>query len=94
MADLPTECNEVGTLFIMFIVYIIKSVNRDWHYVGMTNNLIDRLKRHNSGRNKSTRIYKPFVLVYKRNFDNRKDAREYEKYLKISSNKEKVLISL
>jgi putative endonuclease len=77
-----------------YIVYILKSTNYNWFYVGLTSDLGERFERHNGGRERTTRHYRPFSLVHKREFNNRKDAREYEKYLKIRSNKEKLLRTL
>ncbi len=65
-----------------------------WFYVGMTTDVNDRIKRHNIGREKATKPYKPFDLIYKKQFDTREAARDHEKYLKIHSNKEKLLRDL
>jgi putative endonuclease len=46
---------------------------------------------HNRGRTRSTRNYSPFEVVYKKWFDTRIQARNYEKLLKVRSNKEKLL---
>jgi putative endonuclease len=67
---------------LKFTVYAIKSKNRNYIYVGMTNNLERRLKEHNQRENKSTKAYAPFTLVYSETFDSRSDARLKEKYLK------------
>jgi len=75
----------------MFTVYILKSLKKNWNYVGMTIDVSRRVREHNSGKEKSTRSYKPFKLVYKKDFETRAKARDYEKFLKIRSNKEKVL---
>lgn len=48
----------------MFIVYAIKSIQHNFIYVGMTENLDDRLRRHNAGYNKSTKRFAPFKLIY------------------------------
>lgn len=44
----------------MYIVYAISSVNRNYIYVGLTSNLGARLKRHNSGLERTTKPYAPF----------------------------------
>jgi putative endonuclease len=74
-----------------YIVYILKSISRNWYYVGMTEDLARRLKQHNSGFQRSTKAYMPFELFYSREFENRSEARDFEKYLKIRSNKEKII---
>ena len=47
----------------MYFVYIIysKSINR--YYVGSTNNIKDRMRRHNSGQGKYTKKGIPWELV-------------------------------
>ncbi len=67
---------------LRFTVYAIKSNNRNYIYVGMTNNLERRLKEHNQHENKSTKAYAPFTLIYFEVFDSRSAARVKEKYLK------------
>ena len=72
----------------MYKVYAIKSKNRNYIYVGLTTNLEVRLKRHNSGTNKTTSAYSPFDLIYSEECSDRKSAREIEKYLKSGVGKE------
>ncbi len=72
----------------MLIVYAIRSEVRNYIYVGMTNNIERRLKEHNNGENRSTKAYKPFVLIYTETFQTRVEAREKEKYLKSGVGKE------
>lgn len=48
----------------MFNVYILKSLKDGKFYIGHTSDLAKRIKRHNVGRNKSTRCRTPFDLVY------------------------------
>ncbi len=66
----------------MFTVYVIKSLSRDYKYVGFTNDLSRRLFDHNNGYNKSTKLYAPFELIYTKSFSSRTDARKHEKFLK------------
>ena len=63
-------------------VYILVSYKDGKNYIGHTNNLKDRLKRHNEGREKSTKNRKPFKLLYNWIFQNKSDAIIFEKYLK------------
>jgi putative endonuclease len=73
---------------MMFIVYAIKSESRNYIYVGMTQNLENRLKRHNGGFEKTTKPYKPFFLIYQETLATRAEARKREKYLKSGIGKE------
>ena len=72
----------------MFQVYAIKSKKRNYIYVGLTNNLEERLKRHNRGTNKTTSSYSPFDLIHVEDFDDRVAARAREEYLKSGVGKE------
>ena len=51
-------------------------------YVGMTSDLEKRISEHNSGKVKSTKAYRPWKLLHIEKFEDRKLAREREKYLK------------
>jgi len=73
---------------IMFIVYALKSINRNYIYVGLTNNIERRFNEHQKGQNRTTSPYKPFVLIYQEYFFTRIDARKKEIYLKSGSGKE------
>ena len=70
-----------------FIIYALKSVERNYIYVGMTNNLKRRINEHNQGYNKTTKPYKPFKLIFTEEADNRETARKREKYWKSGSGK-------
>lgn len=83
--DRPSVQNR--TTFLMFTVYAIKSLNHKFIYVGMTENLDERLKRHNNGYNKSTKLYAPFELIYSEQVKTGEEARVREKYLKSTSGK-------
>lgn len=69
----------------MFTVYVLYSENFKRYYVGMTSNLENTLKEHNLGHTKSTKAFKPWIVVYKKVFDNSEGARKWEKYLKTTS---------
>lgn len=51
-------------------------------YVGYTNDLRKRFKKHNSGEIFSTKPYRPFELIYYEAYLNKEDALEREKFLK------------
>jgi len=73
---------------LVIVVYAIKSINRNYIYVGLTNNFERRFFEHNNGENKSTKAYKPFTLIFSENFETRVLARKKEKYLKSGVGKE------
>jgi len=66
----------------MFYVYILKSEVDGRLYKGMTTNLQKRIEQHNLGKNKSTKGFLPWVMVYKEEFETRVEARIREKYFK------------
>jgi putative endonuclease len=72
----------------MFYVYALKSLSRNYIYVGLTNDLERRFNQHQNGQNKTTKPYIPFILFYKEQFQNRDEARRREKYLKSGIGKE------
>ncbi|HSV77269.1 MAG TPA: GIY-YIG nuclease family protein [Bacteroidales bacterium] len=63
-------------------VYVIQSQLDYRLYKGLAKDIHLRLKEHNSGKNFSTKPYKPWTLVFSQEFDDLKEARRYEKYLK------------
>ena len=70
----------------MFYVYLIKSIsNPDQRYIGMTDNLQQRLKNHNSGRSLHTSKYKPWTLINYVAFSSKNVAADFEQYLKSGS---------
>ena len=65
-----------------FYVYILQSLKDGKYYVGHTTNLVERLKRHNSGNTRSLKHRTPLRLVYYEEFDTRTKAVQREQYLK------------
>ena len=66
----------------MYYVYILKSQKDDNFYIGSTNNITDRLVRHNNKRVAATKSRTPFELVYIETFSTRKEAINRETQLK------------
>src|SRR5690606_23610030 len=73
--------------FQMIYVYAIRSLNKDYIYVGMTNDIDRRFRQHNKGYNKITQPYLPYKLIYSRSFSDRRQARQHEKAMKSSTGK-------
>ncbi len=69
-------------------MYAIRSLKRNYIYVGLTNNTKRRIKQHNVGRERTTNPYAPFEIIHVEKFNNRKDARKREQYLKSGVGKE------
>ncbi len=63
-------------------VYVLRSGRDAQHYVGFTADLKRRLSEHNAGRVESTRLRRPFELIYYEACRDQSDATRREKYLK------------
>ena len=63
-------------------VYILQSLKDAKYYIGETSDVQERLKFHNSGRQRSTSNRIPFRLVLTEEFENRTDALKREKQIK------------
>jgi len=66
----------------MFYVYILKSRNQNFHYIGHTKNLFQRLKAHNAGKVRSTQAYRPFTVINTEEYPTKSDAAKREYFLK------------
>ena len=75
---------------IMFHIYALKSISRNYIYVGFTSDLERRIGEHNNGYNKTTKPYAPFKLIYSESVDTRNEARIREKYWKSGTGKRKL----
>ena len=81
---------------MIFYVYMLKSINNKINktYVGYTNNLNQRLKKHNLGLGaKSTRGFK-WKIIYKKKFYDKRLAMSFEYKLKKDKKKRKHLLNI
>ncbi len=69
-------------------VYALQSIQKTYIYVGLTQNVQERFKRHQNGREKTTRSYRPFRIIFTEEYATREEARIREKYLKSGYGKE------
>ncbi len=69
----------------MIYVYILQSLAFDHFYVGITDDLRARLRKHNAGEVTHTAKYAPWRLKTYIAFSDRQKAVEFEKYLKSAS---------
>ncbi len=65
-----------------YTVYILKSKSTGRFYTGYTENLEQRLKKHETGGTKTTRHKGPWKLLYSESFENKADAVGRERELK------------
>jgi len=83
------------SLLYMWYVYIIKSFNKNWYYIGSTNSIERRINEHNNQKVKATKAYIPFKLVWLKEFKLESEARNYERLLKDKRiEKEKIIRNL
>ena len=73
-----------------YSVYILYSGEFDRYYIGQTNNIESRIKRHNSGYVRSTKPYRPWNLVFQTNMKDRKAAVQLETKLKSYKSRDKI----
>ena len=57
-----------------FFVYILKSLKDDRFYIGQTNDIASRIKRHNSGQVTATKNRRPLVIIHTEKFATRAEA--------------------
>ncbi len=69
----------------MYYIYIIQSKNNKKHYTGITENLVKRLKAHNTGESKYTAKDRPYKFLWYCCFADKNKAYKFEKYLKTGS---------
>jgi putative endonuclease len=68
------------------VVYVIRSdADPSRQYVGITNDVRDRLEWHNHGPSGHTLTDRPWSLVVTMEFSSERDAVAFEKYLKSGS---------
>ena len=79
---------------MFYFTYMLKSISPGVNktYVGYTNNLENRLNKHNSNKGaKSTKGYK-WLLIYSKKFKSKNDAMSFEYKLKKNKNMRKKIL--
>lgn len=66
----------------MYSVYILYSTSRQKFYAGQTNDVEDRLRRHNAGESLSTKSGVPWKVIYTIAFATRSEAVHLETKIK------------
>ena len=74
----------------MYYTYIIESETTKKLYIGQTNDINDRLYRHNANQNLATKKKGPWKLLYFKEFQSRAEAVQLERKLKAWKNPAKV----
>ena len=76
----------------MWTVYVLKSLEKRWYYIGSTNRLERRVNEHQQKRVRSTKAHVPLLLVYSQAFGSEKEARARERFLKHNRIEKELLI--
>ena len=71
-----------------FFVYVLRSLQKRYLYVGLTNNIERRFSQHQNGKEPTTAPYRPFEILHTEEFKTRLQARAREKQLKSGYGKE------
>ena len=66
----------------MYITYILRSLKDGTFYKGVTADLPKRLSNHNSGKVRSTKSHRPWVIHYYEEFESKREAKKREKFFK------------
>ena len=66
----------------MTYVYILESEKTGRYYIGCSDDIEERLKKHNMGMVEATKKFRPFQLKLKQEFQNLTEARAVEARLK------------
>jgi predicted GIY-YIG superfamily endonuclease len=69
----------------MYYVYILQSLKDGSRYIGVTQDLRNRLAEHNAGETKSNKNKAPYKIVWYCCLNDKYRAYAFEKYLKSSS---------
>ena len=72
----------------MHYLYLIESEKYDRYYIGQTNDLKDRVQRHNENRCKYTKGKGPWELIGYKKFISRSEAVKEERRLKKAKNRD------
>lgn len=77
-----------------YYVYILHNLVKNFIYIGYTEYLRQRFTSHNNGENKSTKPYIPLDLIHYEAYNNMKDTKRREFYLKTNRGKTTILTML
>ena len=78
----------------MFYTYVLKSTVSGDLYIGSCQDLKVRFNQHNLGKTRSTRAYRPWLLIYYEAYRDKRDATKREKQLKYHAAKNNLRMQL
>ena len=65
-----------------FYIYVLYNSSKNFIYIGYSENLKERVLKHNSGQVRSTESYSPLVLIFYEAYRTKSDAKRREVHLK------------
>ena len=65
-----------------YYIYVLYNSDKSFIYIGYSENLKERVVKHNSGEVKSTKAYLPLTLIFYEAYPSKNDAKRRETYLK------------
>ncbi len=71
-------------------VYVLRSLKDGRTYVGSTDNIMRRLKQHNSCQVKATKHRIPLIILFTEEFESLSEARKREKWWKTGAGRRKL----
>ncbi|MEI7750058.1 MAG: GIY-YIG nuclease family protein [Candidatus Moraniibacteriota bacterium] len=74
----------------MYHCYVLRSLGKGRYYIGSCENIAIRLKQHNNGAVKSTKVFAPWELMASESFSTRSEATARERQLKSWKSRSKV----
>ena len=77
-----------------YYVYVLFNPQKDFIYIGYSENLKGRIKDHNDGAVKSTRQYGPLELIHYEAYKSKVDAKRREQYLKTNKGRTTIMTML
>ena len=77
-----------------YYVYILHNKSKNFIYVGYSEDLKTRFKKHNAGEVQSTKHYIPLEIIHYEAYQNMKDAKRREEYLKTNKGKTTLITML
>ncbi len=73
----------------MYTTYVLFSEKFEKHYTGYSSDVAERVKSHNHLNNKDwTKRYRPWKIIYSKEFITKSEAIKYEKWLKSGKGRE------
>ena len=73
---------------MFFTVYILFSEKYGKHYTGFTSNILLRFTSHNEFGKDWTARYRPWKLIYTKEFETKREAMYHEKWLKTGAGRD------